>query len=42
VALNDVDLRRDGDGYMSGNYGYGYGYGYGSNPDHYDDASDHT
>lgn len=29
VALNDVDLRRDGYGYMSGNYGYGYGYGYG-------------
>ncbi len=27
VALNDVDLRRDGYGYMSGNYGYGYGYG---------------
>ncbi|MGH9436778.1 MAG: GumC family protein [Terriglobia bacterium] len=28
VALNDVDLRRDGYGYMSGNYGYGYGYGH--------------
>jgi len=27
VALNDVDLRRDGYGYMSGHYGYGYGYG---------------
>lgn len=30
VALNDVDLHRDGYGYMSGNYGYGYGYGYGN------------
>ena len=28
VALNDVDLRRDGYGYMSGHYGYGYGYGH--------------
>lgn len=27
VALNDVDLRRDGYGYVGGNYGYGYGYG---------------
>jgi polysaccharide biosynthesis transport protein len=30
VALNDVDLGRDGYGYEGGNYGYGYGsYGYG-------------
>lgn len=29
VALNDVDLERDGYGYAGGNYGYGYGYGYG-------------
>jgi succinoglycan biosynthesis transport protein ExoP len=29
VALNDVDLRKDGYGYVGGNYGYGYGYGYG-------------
>jgi succinoglycan biosynthesis transport protein ExoP len=29
VALNDVDLRKDGYGYVAGNYGYGYGYGYG-------------
>lgn len=28
VALNDVDLHRDGYGYAGGNYGYGYGYGY--------------
>jgi polysaccharide biosynthesis transport protein len=28
VALNDVDLRKDGYGYVPGNYGYGYGYGY--------------
>ncbi|MGH9397581.1 MAG: GumC family protein [Terriglobia bacterium] len=27
VALNDVDLHRDGYGYAGGNYGYGYGYG---------------
>ncbi|MGH9450700.1 MAG: tyrosine-protein kinase family protein, partial [Terriglobia bacterium] len=27
VALNDVDLHRDGYGYATGNYGYGYGYG---------------
>ncbi|MGH9327378.1 MAG: GumC family protein [Terriglobia bacterium] len=31
VALNDVDLHRDGYGYMSGGYGYGYGYGNGNN-----------
>lgn len=31
VALNDVDLHRDGYyGYSGGNFGYGYGYGYGS------------
>jgi polysaccharide biosynthesis transport protein len=30
VALNDVDLRKDGYGYVAGNYGYGYGYGYGN------------
>lgn len=30
VALNDVDLHRDGYyGYSGGNFGYGYGYGYG-------------
>lgn len=32
VALNDVDLHRDGYyGYAGGNFGYGYGYGYGQN-----------
>jgi hypothetical protein len=30
VALNNVDLRRDGYGYdYYRRYGYGYGYGYG-------------
>lgn len=38
VALNDVDLQREGYGYMSGNYGYGYGYGYGNGNGH--DAGD--
>jgi len=36
VALNDVDLRRDGyayNYYYRYGYGYGHGYGYGSNPD---------
>ncbi len=31
IALNDVDLSKDGEAYVGGNYGYGYGYGYGAN-----------
>lgn len=33
VALNDVDIHRDGYGYGSKGYYYGYGYGYGSGAD---------
>lgn len=40
VALNDVDLHRDGYGYMSGNYGYGYGYDNGSSSAGQDSAGD--
>jgi polysaccharide biosynthesis transport protein len=36
VALNDLDVKRDGFGYQQ--YQYGYGYGYGHSPDDHDSA----
>jgi capsular exopolysaccharide synthesis family protein len=38
VALNDVDLRKDGYGYHQ----YGYGYGYGERPQHVSGDEDST